>query len=70
MELVPTQPSGSDVYGAKLHEHPPEPNAEKLAYFAEASRMSAERSFTKMQKQLVTVFFKKDSCKLERFVFN
>ena len=21
MELVPTQPSGSDVYGAKLHEH-------------------------------------------------
>jgi hypothetical protein len=29
--------------------HPPEPNAEKLAYFAEASRMSTERSFVKLQ---------------------
>jgi hypothetical protein len=29
--------------------HPSEPNAEKLAYFAEASRMSAERSFVKLQ---------------------
>ena len=29
--------------------HPPEPNAEKLAYYAEASRMSMERSFVKFQ---------------------
>ena len=29
--------------------HPPEPNAEKLAYFDEASRMSMERSFVKLQ---------------------
>jgi hypothetical protein len=29
--------------------HPPEPNAEKLAYFAEASRMSTERSFVRLQ---------------------
>jgi hypothetical protein len=29
--------------------HPPELNAEKLAYFAEASRMSMERSFVKLQ---------------------
>ena len=70
MELVPTQPSGSDVYGAKLYEHPTEANAEKLAYSAEASRMSTERSFTKMRKQLVTVFFKKDSCRLAKFVFD
>ena len=27
--------------------HPPEPNAEKLAYYAEASRMSMEHSFMK-----------------------
>jgi len=31
-------------------EHPTEANAEKLAYSAEASRMSAERSITKMRK--------------------
>ena len=29
--------------------HPPEPNAEKLAYFAEASRMSTERCFVRLQ---------------------
>jgi hypothetical protein len=29
--------------------HPPEPNAEKLAYYAEASRMSMERSFVRLQ---------------------
>lgn len=31
-------------------EHPTEANAEKLAYSAEASRMSVERNFTKMRK--------------------
>ncbi len=49
-KLASCLPSGSDVCGAKLHEHPPESNAEKLAYSAEASRMSMERSFMKMQK--------------------
>ena len=30
-------------------QHPPEPNAEKLAYSAEASRMSTERSFVNLK---------------------
>ncbi len=53
-KLASCLPSGSDVCGAKLHEHPPESNAEKLAYSAEASRISMERSFMKIFPSLQT----------------